>query len=99
MVHNGVPKLHDFGISHILNDALGFSTRVHGSDLYSAPEVMKARSGSSVKISPGADIFSFGRVLYEVRIPELYLKHQLSDHSVFPRKYHMRARTTVTSKG
>ena len=75
LMTGGCPKLHDFGISRILGDAHGLSTKVHGSYLYQAPEILRALDLAQTlnrKDKPDAcatkasDIYSFGSVLFEV---------------------------------
>ena len=64
---DGQAKLNDFGISRVLDDAEGLSSRVHGSCRFLAPEILRAKETSNNCVSTASDIFSFGRVLYQVR--------------------------------
>ena len=71
-------KLHDFGISRILGDAHGLSSKVHGSYSYQAPEVLQAldlaqtlrrEDKPQACATKASDIYSFGNVLFEVCTP------------------------------
>ncbi|MEX5636597.1 serine/threonine-protein kinase [Parafrankia sp. FMc2] len=77
----GQPKLADFGIGKILDDAAGTASRVVGSPRYMAPEQI---AGGTV--GPATDLYALGAVLYELvagrpmfdaalSVPEL-LRHQ-----------------------
>ncbi|MCK9901456.1 serine/threonine protein kinase [Parafrankia colletiae] len=77
----GQPKLADFGIGKILDDAAGTVSRVVGSPRYMAPEQI---AGGTV--GPATDLYALGAVLYELvagrpmfdaalSVPEL-LRHQ-----------------------
>lgn len=58
-----VPKLSDFGISSLIDDAHMRSTTVVGTPQYIAPEVAAGRSAI-----PASDLYALGIVLYELAV-------------------------------
>ena len=67
MLLNGYAKLYDFGISRIPEDENGLSTYIHGCCRFQAPELLRVEDALCPKLGMRkCDIFSYGRVLYEV---------------------------------
>src|SRR5262249_54669521 len=67
-----VPKITDFGLAKILDDATGqtVSGAIVGTPSYMAPEQAQAARGGAVrpgdKVGPAADIYALGAILYEL---------------------------------
>jgi eukaryotic-like serine/threonine-protein kinase len=70
---DGRPKISDFGIAKVIGDHGRASTTFHaGCPWYVAPEQAFRTSSSSRPLTPAADVYSLGAILYELftrRVP------------------------------
>jgi serine/threonine protein kinase len=89
----GRPKISDFGIAKVIGNHAAASTTLHaGCPWYVAPEQAFRAPDSSRPLTPAADVYSLGAILYELftgRVPfdgtEAEVLHKLGDELAVPR--------------